>query len=255
MRQGREVRRQVRIRLGPRDRDLLRALGRLRAARTSDLRHLCFDGVRADTGSARLRKLLDGGVLHVSSPSVSAENIYTLSLLGRRLVELEGGAVWSRPRPPLEHHFGIVRTWVQLATLPTPWRLVRGLPDWELRRETALLRLPLVPDLFALLQYRDATLALAIEVDLATESARTLRAKLRAYRRLLSDDGLYGWRDFGLGFALHQAGRSDRIHALLNEEWPGWSGVWLLNDGPSAALHPPLASSPCSHGGAEGVSG
>ena len=51
--------------LTERDHDLLQALARFRAARTSDLIRLCFGNVRKDTAAARLRRLFDSGYLAV----------------------------------------------------------------------------------------------------------------------------------------------------------------------------------------------
>ncbi len=129
-------------------------------------------------------------------------------------------------------------------------------PDWELRAEFGDRGLPIVPDLFAVLAIGSGRVPLAVEVDLATEPLRVLRAKLRAYAEALGHPaGLFGWRDFGLGLALGDDRRQGEIEALLAREWDGLSLMWTLEEGPErqlraliAELRGPLTTSPCGEG-------
>ncbi len=95
-----------------------------------------------------------------------------------------------------------------------------------------------------------------LQVELATERLQVLRTKLRVYAEALARPaGLFGWQDFGLGFALGDDRRQAEIKALIAREWDGWSLVWTLAEGPERQLHGlitelqgPLTDSPCGEG-------
>src|SRR5688500_10536871 len=126
----------VRAVLGPRDEALVRALARLRLARTADLLRLFFPGVRPDTAARRLRRLHDAGFLGVRSCGLNEQNIYQLGPHGADWVEARGVAAGKPPVPPATHHLSTVRLWTQLAVAlkkDTRLRLSRFEPDWELR--------------------------------------------------------------------------------------------------------------------------
>lgn len=257
-RQQREDRRRgVEVRLQPRDVELLHALARLRIARTDDLAGFCFAGVRRDTVAERLRKLFDAGYLNVSAPERSVPNLYSLGPRGRKLVAESGEEVSPVPRGSLEHHLGIVRTWVGLSSCPVrDVSLELARPDWEIRAEFGDRGLPLVPDLFAVLAFSGTNVALAVEVDLGTEPLHVLLAKVRAYAELsASSSGLFGWRRFALAMVLGDARRQADIDALLRAEWAGCCFVWTLEEGCSTAigqlalaLKAPLTGTPYSKG-------
>lgn len=242
--------------LMPRDQELLSALARLRVARTSALVRLCLGGIRRDTAARRLRRLFDAGFLAVRSSEATQESLYVLGPKGRQFVRGEGEAEPSVPRGSLEHHLAIVETWVSLATLELPGvalQLARA--DWELRTEFGG-GLPIVPDLFAVLDVPAGPVALAVEVDLGTEPLKVLRGKLAMYSQLaLSRQGLFGWPQFGLCIALRGAGRIPFLRDLLAGSWSGQSFLWCLEDGPTeeisrvaATAAAPLTDSPCGKG-------
>lgn len=257
-RQPREQRRRgIAVRLQPRDVEMLRALARLRVAPTRDVAALCFTGVRRDTVAARLRMLFDAGYLDVSAPERTGENLYSLGPRGRAVIVEAGEEILPVPRGGLAHHLGIVRTWVALAsTSVNGVQLELARPDWELRAEFADRGLVVVPDLFTVLAIGGGRVALAVEVDLATEPVHLLRDKIRAYVELLAvPGGLFGWRELGLALALGDDQRRRTVERLLEQEWDGWSLTWTFEEGPGEnlrrlvdALRPPLTSSPCGKG-------
>lgn len=75
-------------RVTERDLELLRALGRMRLATTSQIRRLFFTGRTATT--RRLEKLHALGLLRVHLLELNAENLYGLSPKGRTLLVAEG---------------------------------------------------------------------------------------------------------------------------------------------------------------------
>ena len=244
----------------PRDQELLRALARLRVAGTSALVRLCFGDVRRDTAARRLRRLFDAGYLGVrTTDDPTAESLYVLGPEGRQLIREESEIETSVPRGGLDHHLAIVETWVALATLASPGvalQLARA--DWELRAQFPG-SLPIVPDLFVVLDLSSGSLALALEVDLGTEPLKVLRAKLEYYRRLgAGPNGLLGWRGFAVGVVLRGPGRVPFIRDLLAENWSGPSCLWCLGNDPAyeiarlvTSFSTPLAVSPYGKGRGE----
>jgi hypothetical protein len=257
-RQRREVRRRgIKVELQVRDVEMLTALARLRIARTAEIAALCFPGVRKDTVASRLRVLFDAGYLEVTTADRTSPNLYRLGPRGRDVVREEGGQLWPVPRGGLAHHLAIVQTWVSLGSAEVlGLRLELARPDWELRAEFGDHGLPIVPDLFVVLMMGSVELPLAVEVDLATEPLHTIRAKLRAYAGALARPaGLFGWRHFGLGFALGDDRRRRQIQALIDREWDGWSLIWTLGAGLEqqlravvSELQGPLTDSPYGEG-------
>lgn len=239
-RQPRALRRpRTQITLMPRDHELLRAIARLRLARTSSLVQLCFQGIRRDTAARRLRRLFDGGFLDVRSPSLASESLYSLGTVGRQWLQSQSEAAGAAiPRGGIEHHLAIVETWVALATMQLPTAMLQAArADWELRAELVGTHSPIVPDLFALLDRPWGVDALAVEVDLATEPLKVLRAKLEVYRRLHdSPEGLFGSPRFILAIATTGRGRLASIRDLMVAEWRGAGCAWLLGEGPVEAL-------------------
>lgn len=239
--------------------ELLRALARLRLARTRDLTRLCFAGIRRDTAQRRLRVLFDAGYLDTTSPSLASENLYSLGPRGRAFVQESGETVLPLPRGGLAHHLGIVETWGALASCAIPeLALELARPDWELRTEFGARGLAVVPDLFVVLRLREDAFALAVEVDLGTEPLRVLRAKARAYERLRrGPGGLFGWQRFVVAVVLGDARRREAVERILRRECDADCAIWTLSEGPGSSLGrltgfegDPLGGSPRSKGSA-----
>lgn len=245
MRQSRGRRnRDIRVKLTERDALLLEAVNRFRLARTRDLLAVAFAAVHPMTASVRIRRLFDTGYLDVRCGDRTEENIYSLGPLGRRWAEGDGVQVGRVPRGGAAHHLAIVRAWSSLAEMVqrrpgASVELTR--PDWELREEFGEAGLPVVPDLFTVLAVGSATgprtAALAIEVDLGTETLGVLDQKLVAYDLMAGrQHGLFGHRDFGLGIALANPGREAAVRRLIDRRWGGWWLLWTDADGPGAAI-------------------
>jgi len=258
-RQSRERRnKHVRVQLTERDELLIEALLRFRLARTSDLARTAFFGVRPTTCGVRLRRLFDAGFLDVRVGDRSEENVYTLGARGRHWASENGLSVGRIPRGSVEHHLAIVRAWSTLAAelgrLPgVELELARA--DWDLREEFGTLGLAVVPDLFLAVRVREQSVALAVEVDLGTESLSVLRAKVEAYEALaVHRAGLFGYRDFAVVVGVATAGRLPGVRRALDEHrrhgehtgqrvqdlpssiWQGGSMAWLLEESPGIGL-------------------
>jgi hypothetical protein len=264
-RQRRDKRRRgVEVRLTPRDQSLIQAIARFRIADTGSLLRVSFDGIRRDTAIRRLRLLYDAGWLDLRVPGRDEENLYFLGHRGRAWMEMKGLSASGAPRGPIEHHLGIVRAWAAVASHGIEGlEVVRSYPDWELREKFGAAGSEVVPDLLVAFRINGRTVPLAIEVDLGTESLRTLSDKLRRYEQLRGDaGGLFRAGDFGLGFALGDRHRERQIYELLETEWSGWSLVWCdpseFREAFAAALaafSPPLTISPCHKGRAASATG
>lgn len=244
MRQSRGRRnRNVRVKLTERDALLLEAVNRFRIARTRDLCSVAFAGLHPMTASVRIPRLFDAGYLDVRCGDRTEENVYSLGPCGRRWAEEHGRPVGRVPRGAAAHHLAIVRVWSALAEaaqcrLGASLELTR--PDWELREEFGDAGLPVVPDLFTVLGLATSTgqrtVALAVEVDLGTETLGVLEQKLAAYDQLAGrEHGLFGHRDFGLAIAL-APGREAAVRRLIDRRWGGWWLLWTDRDGPGAAV-------------------
>jgi DNA-binding transcriptional ArsR family regulator len=230
------------IDLTARDEALLRALGRFRVARTSQLAALFFAGVRRDTAAERLRRLYDAGLLDVRSAERSEENLYSLGPKGREWLKERGIATGAMPRGGLKHHLGIVEAWVELAGAAhasQSFSLELFRPDWEIREHLEGRDARLVPDALVQLGPGDGGLGglrFALEVDRGTERPPELRIKVQLYEALRTGPGgIYGWRELGLVVAIDGAGkrRQEAVEEILQQEWGSW---WLLwNEGQPAS--------------------
>ncbi len=233
----------VRVRLTERDERLLKALARFRIARTSDLLRLAFYDVRADTAARRLRRLFDAKYLDVQSGDRSLENVYALGPEGRAFARGLNLSALTRPRGQIDHHLATVRSWVNLTRIAdTSLEVFR--PDWEIRAYS-----PhdfLIPDALVQLRRDDRTLRFALEVDMGTESMRTLKAKVDHYSQRTD---FFGWKDFGVCFVLggHGRGRFNVIKKMLEERCARWHLLWSVDD------EPPLTASPCRKGSESAV--
>jgi len=240
-RQPRSQRRNgIRLDLTERDRALLGALARFRLAPTSGLTRLFFAGVRPDTAAVRLRRLFDAGYLDVTSAELHRPNYYRLGPKGRQWADQLGVAAGRAPAGGQAHHLAIVRIWTEFALLARggqEFRLSLFRPDWELR-EVADRRELVVPDALAELlpgasEHPGGPIRLALEVDLGTESIRTLSRKVDSYRAVLSEgDGLFGWPAVTLilladGLTI---GRRRALEELLERRCPVDWHVWPIGD-------------------------
>ena len=247
------------IELTARDEALLRALGRFRVARTSQLAALLFAEVRRDTAAGRLRRLYDGGLLDVRSAERSEENLYSLGVKGREWLKERGIAIGAMPRGGLKHHLGIVEAWVGLAVAAhasQSFSLELFRPDWEIREHPEGRDAQLVPDALVQLGERDGgpgALRFALEVDRRTERPPELRKKVQLYEALRTGPGgIYGWREMGLVVAIDGAGkrRQEAVEEILQQEWRSWWLLWregmtageLLNGLPGLPSRGPLAA-------------
>ena len=246
----------VRVVLGPRDEALLRALGRMRLARTVDLTSLFFQGVRRDTAAGRLRRLHDAGFIEARVVGLNDPNLYHLGPEGVRWAR-EKGLTAGRPSiGSPAHHLAVVDAWARLAAAlggNRTLRLSRFEPDWELRSRLAGASPPVIPDAVVELRRRgeDAPHGFALEVDLTTERRGTLERKLAAYdlNPYFPDS-----KAVGLLVVLFGAGprRQCAVQEIARRSWSGSSDVFLEAQWPEGLLGAlaltPLADSPCGRG-------
>jgi protein involved in plasmid replication-relaxation len=230
-RQPRSQRRSgVSLVITPRDEAVLRAVSRFRLCRTSDLGRLFFRGRNRDVLAARLRRLFDAQYLEAHVPDRAAENLYTLGPEGKERIRSTGGCVGAVPRPPWEHHLGIVRLWSMIASATHEManvQLASFCPEWEVREQPKVRGAAIVPD--ALLEVRaPALIRVAVEVDRGTESLEILRRKFQSYTRHRMAGGLLGWPAFELMIVLQDGGvrRERLVRELLAREWLGRPLLW-----------------------------
>jgi hypothetical protein len=249
----------ITVNLTERDEAVLHALGRFRLARTSNLVTYAFAGVRRDTAAVRLRRLFDAKYLAILPPAQGSENVYRLGPAGSRFLTGQGVSVGRVPRGGIDHHLGIVATWVSLAGM-AGLELERCLPDWELREQFRMSELPAIPDLFALIRFGASLYPVAIEVDLGTESVAVLSRKLETYRSLWGQPpGLFGYERFGIVAVSFAPPRRSILATALKKAWVVPHVLWSLSEGPSAELFKlfedlkdPLEPSPsCKGSGSE----
>jgi hypothetical protein len=220
----------ARIHLQPRDEMLIRTLNRFRLARSGDLARLYFPGRHRDVCASRFRRLYDAGYLETHVPDLAAPNLYSLGPRGKAWLRGQGSVVRPLPRPPWEHHLGVVGIWSRLAAAAHRHRgarLVRFVPEVEVREQGIGATARVVPDVLA--EFKTAgpepqgMARVVIELDRGTESLAVLREKIRALHLARLDGAVLGWKDFGLVVALEAAGiqREPKVHELLTREWPG----------------------------------
>lgn len=177
----------------------LRLLGSLAWAgylTTSQVARLHFPSRR--TAQRRLRALLDHRLIkaHLQGPAVHIENLYTLTARGVARLESKGAnnvAPSRAPRPQKLAHGLAVRDVflaVRVAEAAGLFVLEDFRFDDDLAKEPLFRSAGLVPDGLALLQVNDHRHVLGCEVDLGTETARFLRAKLASWASLLSSRAL-----------------------------------------------------------------
>lgn len=243
------------VHLTDRDQALLAALTRFGLARSSDLRCLLFPDRHPDVLARRLRKLFDAGYVDVVMNNLNQENAYVLGPRGRAWARWRDLTPVRAPKANREHWLGIVSTWVRLSRFcfeePT-WELRLVKPEWELRPRIGGPLAAVIPDLVAELTVEASEgerrrLRVAIEIDRGTEASSVLNRKISAYGRLLATgEGLLGWSEFGLGFALSGWRDGRRREAFLDrlKRLPTWSLVWDLEDGPAGALGQFVGASP-----------
>jgi hypothetical protein len=249
---------------------LIRTLNRFRLATSGDLARLYFSGRHRDVCASRLRRLYDAGYLETHVPDLAAPNLYSLGPRGKAWLRAQGSEIRPVPRPPWEHHLGVVGIWSRLASaahLHRGARLVRFVPEVEVREQGIGTSARVVPDVLA--EFKTAgpeqqkMVRIVIELDRGTESLAVLREKLRALHLARLDGAVLGWRDFGLVVALEAAGiqREPKLHELLTREWPGTCRVWttrtdLLGEVSilCSQLSTPVTDSRCGDGRTDGAS-
>lgn len=195
-----------RLTLTDRDLAILYLVGVCGVLRTRDITRFFF-GARA-TANDRLRKLFCAGLLDCFVPSLSSDNYYALTALGRDRVceehDLDPNTLRLVTKLPkkLDHAIGVTELRLSIAMAcreSERYELVSFQTDADLARERHAQLLPIVPD--ALVSIRDVegkrTHSFVIEVDLGTEATTWLvRHKLAVYARYAeTGTSLYGVRD------------------------------------------------------------
>ncbi len=248
-------RRGVVVELTDRDEAVLHALARFRLARTSELVSYAFAGVRRDNPAVRPRRPFDPRFLAVLPPAQGVENVYRLGPAGKAWLADVGVPPGRAPRGGHEHHLAIVQTWVAIAGLDS-FELERARPDWEIREQFSIAELQVVPDLLLVARVGEHRHAVAVEVDLGTESLAVLNRKLEAYRSLWGQPpGLFGFEEFGIAVACFALIRRTQLNATLKKAWVVPRALWTCSEDPNAALcelfedlQAPLAVSPYCKG-------
>jgi hypothetical protein len=227
----------VSVVLGTRDHGLLRAVGRFRLATSADLHRLFFAGRHRDVVAARLRKLYDAGFLETHMLDRAAPNIYSLGPVAKAWLRAQGGTVHGLPRPPWQHHLGVISLWSRVAAATHQLgcvRLARFVPEFEVREQGVGVGSGVVPD--ALLELgvvrdgRSETVRMLVELDRGNEALTVVRQKLRALAVVRAEGSLLPeWTTFDLVVALDEAGarREAKVRALVAEEWSGPWHVWM----------------------------
>lgn len=231
LRQSRSLRRAgVRLKLTARDERLLRALARFGIARTPDLVRVAFGGTRADTAAARLRRLFDGGYVEVRAGDRSKANVYTLGPRGRAWCREAGITVARVPHGDLEHHLAIVRVWTVMSRVchdHGSLRLVRFVPDWEIRLRKDFTFL-VVPDALVEMAAGGRRVVFALEVDRGGERALEWRRKLQRYGNSVGT-GLTGRDTPGLVVLFEGGARRQKLLEEIVWTWAGWTLVAHLS--------------------------
>jgi hypothetical protein len=188
-RQARSVARRDRraVRLTERDLWLLDAVSRMRFLTTRQLARLLFDGSRW-AAIKRLRALLDAGYLNAWVPSLSVDNVYSLTRRGRAALRTDdradptpGRALPRALDSHLNHLLAVNDARVALATgLPDiGGELVGWRSDWEIRTPG---RGRLLPDALFAIRWDDGTeRTFSLELDHHTKSPRRFLAKVLRY--------------------------------------------------------------------------
>lgn len=180
-----------RLRLQPRDRELLEWVGRAGVVDLVDLAALFFPTQAGRVAAARrVRLLADHGLVEVGVRALHESNRVRLTPMGAdRVGPLDAGIVLrTRIRvtsAAADHLIASARVWSCLAARLMATEsvgLARFLTEAEIRRQLVARDEALIPDAIAVL--RGATgieTTLAVEVDLDTELARIVGRKARRY--------------------------------------------------------------------------
>lgn len=173
-------------RVGERDREILRGIGRMKFARTSSIRSLFFGD--PSTCSRRMAKLVALNLCAVFVPSLNAENVYSLTPRGRALLLAEGVDeseihLGRTPSPAsLDHLLAINAIRVALVVAcraRTDVSIDLFLSDLDLRRVSGFSTARYQPDALVRLVVDDndaapseRSIGLTVEWDAGTESPR-----------------------------------------------------------------------------------
>lgn len=188
-RTSRRTRRRNRaLRLRERDLEVLLALAKMRLLRTGEIARLFFGAV--GTAQKRLRKLYDGGLIRALVTDLAAENRYAITPIGHALLARalpQEGIPAFRAAPRVDGrsmaHLDLLNSYrIALASAAPAASvdLLQFTPEWELRsREPSA---AIVPDAVFRLRHGSRVIAIALEVDAATEPPMTVVRKMERYQ-------------------------------------------------------------------------
>lgn len=165
--------------LTPRDRELCRILVGARWLSTRQIHRLFFGPASTNAVNKRMRRLVEASILYSVRPSRTGQTYFRLTALGM----LTGAGLDNVSRPAhfprqIEHFEAINDLRIWFMQNDDNKCLKRFLAEWEYRAFQT--RGALIPD--ALVAYgAGSRRRLALEIDLATENARTVAAKILAY--------------------------------------------------------------------------
>ena len=198
---GTRVRSRSRLLFQPRDREILRFVGRAGVMELPQIARVFWgdsEGSRV-AAARRLRRLTDNGLLDTSVGALHHPNRVTLTSLGAERVPGDGHVLRTRIRgfsPAADHLLAAAHVWscltVRLALSRGP-RLLRFVTEAEIRRALGRADRALIPDGLAIIGSERTSVVLALECDLATEVAEVFAKKaLRYAPHLVAGTPLYG---------------------------------------------------------------
>lgn len=213
-----------------RDVDILRSLAWAGYLTTSQIVRLHFPSSR--TAQRRMRTLLNAQLVgaHLQGGALHRENVYTLSPKGATHLETLGLTNLRRCRVPrlqkLSHSLAIRDLFVafRVAERAALFQVEDLRFDSDLGKEPILAAAGLIPDLLAVVCLNGQRRIVGCEVDLGTESIRTVTAKLDVWSRLLNERVL---GDASLIIAIAPIGRVQSILRIVAETGCGGTVLGL----------------------------
>lgn len=228
-------------RLTPRDLSALALIARAQPVTTAIV--AAFARMSVAMARRRLRAMRDLGVVNVHVPSLSGENLYVLAPRGRSALEDHVESVGGRlaclrgiGRLHLAHHLAGVRLYAALAVAVERARSVRLLTysfEDALRRAVGDAPGVQVPDGVAVVDGPGGRLALAVEVDRATENpSYVVKNKAVPYAHLRAAGvPLLGVERWVVGFVVPSERRRNRLVAAFHEATvPDAPFYWITDD-------------------------